>query len=314
VLRNVPGHSNQLLPPHPLLPKRPRVQSTQKPVRKCDNSYCDSPQGHNTADCISYKGTKEGQYADWWRGPWNIHLPKAQRTTENNLPPKTHPAYAKWTLPSVSHSHLPDHDSLHRAATNPLDNGAEETTPSDPNQTPFYAWTTHLDDEIMVATLPVLDASLTRENHCHHDSGANRHVFHDRNVFEKYHSIPPLTVKGFGKNLSAVAIGYGNVRLEGTYRSQKCAILLENVLHIPAARSNLISGIQLDRAGVLSTLGNNTVILSISGNPIVGGSIVNDMYRLNLNVIHPKSVPTLLSRLGPTPHASTSQSVDFYIA
>src|SRR5882672_1261403 len=66
--------------------------------------------------------------------------------------------------------------------------------------------------------------------------------------------------------------------------STKRIILLHNIFHIPAARSNLISGIQLDKAGVVSTLGNNSIFLSVNNNTIIIGTISNDMYHLNLTV------------------------------
>ena len=110
-------------------------------------------------------------------------------------------------------------------------------------------------------------------------------MFHDKSAFEDYKSIPPLTVKGFGQNLSATAIGWGTVCLVGHYNNKKCTILLTNVLHIPAAHTNLVSGIQLDKARVVSTLGHNSIFLSANNKIIVGGSIKNNMYCLNLNII-----------------------------
>lgn len=71
--------------------KRARTQDAGKDNRQCSNPFCSSPRGHDTANCVSYKGAKEGQYGEWWRGPWNLHLPESQRTKENNKPPKKHP-------------------------------------------------------------------------------------------------------------------------------------------------------------------------------------------------------------------------------
>ena len=111
------------------------------------------------------------------------------------------------------------------------------------------------------------------------------------------------------------------------------------MLHIPAARSNLISGLQLDKAGVISTLGNNTIFLSTNNQIIVTGTVINDMYRLNLNIIRPNNssltsrikhpslesriaMPSLASRIGPLPLASritpiahaVNTPADFYTA
>lgn len=76
--------------------KRARAGTQQADAlnRRCINPFCGSPYGHDSAECVTYKGAKEGQYGDWWRGPWNLHLPESQRTKENNKPPKKHPVFA----------------------------------------------------------------------------------------------------------------------------------------------------------------------------------------------------------------------------
>ena len=304
--------------------KRACIQNPDKPIRECTNPHCGAPRGHDTKDCIAYKGAKEGQYGDWWHGPWNIHLPPSQRTSQNNTPPKSHPDYARVATPKAQ-SNLVD-GSLDRSATAHImsDDDSKPTQAnaallSDPT---CYAWNTQLDDNIIQATLPVLNLSISRDNTCHHDSGANCHVFHDRSVFEQYEAIQPLTVKGFGHNLSTVAIGQGSVCLEGRYGTQRCTVVLTNVLHIPAARSNLISSVQLDKAGVVSTLGNKTITLSVNGKPLVGGEIVNDMYRLYFTVIPPSSLPlasrlaplSLASRIGPKIKSCDTPPPNFYTA
>src|SRR6266403_1962981 len=83
--------------------KRARGPNPSKANLRCSNPYCGPKTGHDTADCVAYKGAKEGQYGDRWRGPWNIHLPESQRTKENNVPPKTHPAHARWYNLGQSH-------------------------------------------------------------------------------------------------------------------------------------------------------------------------------------------------------------------
>ena len=288
----------------PTTPKRARGPNPNKANLKCTNPHCGPKVGHDTADCIAYTGAKEGQYGDWWRGPWNIHLPESQRTKGNNIPPKTHPAHAQWYTPTVNHSQTtdnsPDHSSTAHIQSEDTPSHASSVLSGDNK---LYAWCTQVDDAAIHATLPVLNLAIPRDNHCHHDSGANRHVFHDQSSFEHYETIPPLTVKGFGQNLSAVAIGRGTVRLEGRHEDETCSILLNNVLHIPAARTNLISGIQLDKAGVISTLGNHSIFLSIDNKVIIGGQIINDMYRLNVKVIHTHSV-SLATHLNPPSLAS----------
>src|SRR5258707_14190491 len=107
------------------------------------------------------------------------------------------------------------------------------------------------------APLPILTPTLPHDNTCHHASSENRHIFYNRSMFEDYDMIAPLTVKGFGHDLLATAISQGTVWLEGYHKDDKCSILLRNVLHIPAARTNLISGIELDKAGVVAMMGHS---------------------------------------------------------
>jgi hypothetical protein len=159
---------------------------------------------------------------------------------------------------------------------------------------------------------------IAQDSLCHYDLGANRHVFHDRSIFEDYETISPLTVKGFGQDLSAVAVRLQSINLSG-----KHTIILTNVLHIPATRSNLVSGIQLDNAGVISTIGNKSLSFSVNNKTIVQGNIINDMYRLDLSIIPPTSrpllsritsaSPLLLSQLEPIA-ASSDAPPAFYIA
>jgi hypothetical protein len=305
--------------------KRARPLNPERATKLCTNTNCDFPRGHDTSDCISFKGAKEGQYNDRWRGPWNIHLPHSQRTKDNNVPPKSHPAHTRLYTPTVNQAlFTPPDGPIARSSTTHIHSDddsahANAAVSFDPT---CHVWASFLDDVAIQTTLPVLNRAVPIDNACYHDSGANRHVFHDRHVFEQYESITPLTVKGFGRNLSALAVGRGTVRLEGHYLEQTSPILLTNVLHIPAARSNLISGVQLDKAGVTSTLGNNSIVLSIHGNIIVNGTLYNDMYRLNLHIVSPHST-SLASRIMPaTPSSllspqltsSHAPNLSFYIA
>jgi hypothetical protein len=153
------------------------------------------------------------------------------------------------------------------------------------NKTPSHAWNSQLDGETIVASLPVLDSDILRAETCHHDSGANRHVFHDKPAFKTYQPIPPLEVKGFSHNLSTVALGRGTVRVNGCYGTRVSPILLHNVLHIPAVCTNLISGPQLDLAGISSFLSDGLATLSVRGENIVGSALYNNMYRLNMSIV-----------------------------
>jgi hypothetical protein len=288
--------------------------------KHCTNSHCGAQHGHDYSECIAYGGGSQGKYTDWWRGPWNIHLPLEQRERSNNRPPQSHPAFAKFKATGPKVSAVTYSQNVSRSNTD-----CEPSSPDNSpivslavcNKTPDLVWNTNLDNELIIANLPILEQSLPHTDHCHHDSAANKHVFHDRTAFEHYEVIPPLSVKGFGRNLSTVAVGRGAVRLRCTHGDCTYSILLTNMLHIPAARSNLVSGVCLDKAGVTSTLGDRCITLSLHSAPIVSGAIHNDMYRLNLSIVRPTNKTTSSTKPSTfPPHvaAASSRSADFYTA
>jgi hypothetical protein len=309
----------------------------------CANTYCTSQKGHAFADCIAYTGGSQGKYTLWWRGPWNIHLPPEQRNRGNNIPPTSHPAYARTTATSSSTksntyfmhkptqaqdpgAHYAQDSSFQLSRAN---TSGSITTDDDSvvihaalcHETPGHAWLDTLNNEVLVATMPILENSLPISDACYHDTGANRHVFHDREAFEVYDPIEPVAVKGFGKNIAIAAIGCGTVRVEGHYGTQECTILLKDALHIPAARCNLVSGVQLDKIGITATTGNGLVSLVFRNSNIVGGALEGDMYRLNMTIIRPSrslssrvQPQALITRISPMAAAASSDQQGFYTA
>ena len=293
----------------------------------CSNPNCGGKKGHTLQECMAFGGGNQGKYAAWWRGPWNIHLPPDQHCRANNIPPTSHPAYKKpatASKPTVYYT-VDQPDSSSRASISPdLTTTDDQITINSVTtaETPAYDWNGELDSETIVASLPILEQTITRNDTCHHDSGASRHVFHDRTAFETYTSIEPLCIKGFGRDLSTVAIGSGTVRVQGRHGTKTCTIILHNVLHVPAARSNLLSGPLLDRAGVSSLLRDGLATLSFKGTDIIGGALHKNMYRLNLSIIRPPQPslaerlqnPPLISRLSPLAAAASSDQTGFYTA
>jgi hypothetical protein len=137
---------------------------------------------------------------------------------------------------------------------------------------------------------------------CHYVSTANQHIFHDRNAFETYQSGYSIGGLGLGSSQAQTCAkgvcrnrpyvsGRGTVRVEGRYGDRASSIRLTDVLHVSQAESNIISGVQLDKAGVTATLGNGHVTLSFQGANIVDGEICDELYRLNMRVIRPSSRP-----------------------
>ena len=246
----------------------------------CMNANC-GRKGHTIANCLTYGGGNVGGYSPEWRGPWNLHLPLSQRSPANNVRPSSFPSSSKTSSARANTCQTVSSPSPERTSPAP------ETVTSTEIQS--FAFTTHVDNSPVVTTLPVFTGSAPRSDHCFYDSGANRHVFNDRSAFETYQSIQLLSVKGFGDDYSTSAVGSGSVRVHARYRGRTSSLLFTSALHIPAARSNLISGVQLDHAGVIATLGHGKVTLARSGINLVTASLEDDMYRLDVTVVRAAS-------------------------
>ena len=230
------------------------------------------------------------KYTGWWKGPWNIHLPLDQWSKANNVPPESHPLYAKHKTSTPKASVVTySHNTTRSAVIEEISSTDNEPLISLAltNESPYSL---HVSNELIIASLPLLEEDLPQNYNCYHDSAVNRHVFHDRSAFDCYQSIDPLSVKGFGCDLSTVTIGRGNVRLCCTYNDRVTkTIVLTDILHIPAARSNLVSNVHLDKMGIFATLGDGGITLLFQGSPLVSGSLHHEMYQLNFSIIRPPS-------------------------
>lgn len=238
-------------------------------------------------------------------------------------PSSDHPLFSPFLLrtPVQYTTPVPTRADTSHSTFNTDDKSAINFTTN--NETPWHAWNIEVDNKPIVTSLPILNDTIPHADACHHDSGANRHVFHNRSAFETYQPIRPIEVKGFRHNLSTTAIGRGTVRVNGHYGARVSPIVLHNVLHISAARSNLISGPQLDLARVSSLLGDGLATLSVHGENVIGGSLHNNMYCLNMSIVCPThqhpllsrlDPPSLLSRITPLAAAASSDQTGFYIA
>jgi hypothetical protein len=75
---------------------------------------------------------------------------------------------------------------------------------------------------------------------CLPDSGTTSHVFNERDLFNDYQPIDNISVGGVGGTKTRVQ-GKGTIRLIAEHENRRCAITLQNVLHIPECKHNLIS-------------------------------------------------------------------------
>ena len=167
-----------------------------------------------------------------------LPTPPAQANNLTYYPPQANTlAYYpnSPTFPAGPNPYYPRADSTNPTAFNPFINHLDAPEP-------LVLATGTPANEPLVASIPIFDRQTPKTDVCFYDSATNRHVFHDRSAFHTYESITLLPVKGFGQDLSTAAISCGTVHLEGRHGTRLFPIILTNVLHIPGARTHLLSG------------------------------------------------------------------------
>lgn len=66
-----------------------------------------------------------------------------------------------------------------------------------------------------------------------HDSGANHHLFINRNDFYDYLEIKSLPIHTATPNVPLIAMGCGSILVSFRYRNTETNFLLKDVLHVP---------------------------------------------------------------------------------
>lgn len=316
--RKAPAINAAAAPPSPT--KRAKNNEKKSKLFCTNTGNCDNPIGHLIADCFAHGGGKCGQYPHWWKGPTDIHLPPAQR--------KKNKANGQRGL-----NYGTDYPSTNVATASNDTRACTANTHTQPDrdvtasiaQGGFYSLNTLADPISNVTCDNILftesNPAVYKENACYHDSGANRHIFFDRAVFDNYREIPHIQVKGFGSSLVTSAVGVGDIHFTAHYEGVASEIKLSNVLHVPTARLNLISQGCLERRGIACYMEGGVVKLSLNGKGIIDGRLqANNLYRLNMSPLS----RNLADRLSPGPRplyneesvfsAVTPRSQDFYTA
>jgi hypothetical protein len=267
----------------PFSPKRQRNDGNHRLERskvQCENEYCERPRGHLKAECLAYGGGKAGQYWDGYKGPRDIHLhPDARRRMRREKELAKHSPGRSVANVMDSNQVVESRSSTQAATSN---DSFEQISVAVPNQGNVLIFHAESKDDV-VCTAKALNDNNPRSTKIFHDTGATRHVFNERGMFNNYEEFTnTLSVKGFDSSVSAVAVGKGSVRLIAFCDGKKTPIVLNDVLHVPAARCNLVSQSQLDRFGVHSATGNGQIHLSKSGVRFLEGKLNCDLYQLNL--------------------------------
>src|ERR1700676_4201279 len=129
------------------------------------------------------------------------------------------------------------------------------------------------------------------------NNATSSHIASERNSFETYTKIQKSIVTSVGGK-KAAAIGHGTVILISNCNGVNWTLKLENVLHIPGQRNNLISLGRWDKAGGTYQGGENKIILiTKDGKRVAEGNRLNNfLYGMNVRV----KPPTLTSESSQT--------------
>jgi len=129
------------------------------------------------------------------------------------------------------------------------------------------------------------------------DNATSSHIASERESFESYNKIQKSTVTGVGGKKAAV-IGRGTVVLILNCNGVNWKLKLENVLHVPGQKNNLISLGRWDMAGSSYQGGDNRIILiTKDGKRVAEGKRLNNfLYGMNVRV----KPPTLTSESSQT--------------
>lgn len=268
-----------------------RSESLSRPV--CENTFCETPVGHSKSDCFAYTGGKQGKYPVNYRGRKDIHLAPEARIA----------ARRKYAIETGGRGRQADSANRFAGMTQ-LTNDDEENVKEVFNPLAFMAELPQADDndeigidEEVYINAVALNTEVPNDDSINHDTGASRHIFHNQQLFHDYETFDtPLNVHGFGSNLSTIAVGKGKILLKSSYAGVAKEFSISNALHIPTARCNLISGSRIDKKGVSTTTGNgNITYLTSTGVPFATGSIVRDLYRMDVQAVEVSTAGSNLS-------------------
>ncbi|XP_070036035.1 uncharacterized protein [Nicotiana tomentosiformis] len=119
-------------------------------------------------------------------------------------------------------------------------------------------------------------------NECWIDSGATRHVCVAKEAFVTYSTARPEENIFIGNTITTKIEGYGKIFLKMT--SGK-ALTLNNVLHVPTIRKNLVSTFLLVRNGFKCVFVSDKVIVSKNKIYVGKGYLTEGLFKLNVIVV-----------------------------
>ena len=116
------------------------------------------------------------------------------------------------------------------------------------------------------------------------DTGATHHVCSDKKMFSSYQTIDNGEQLFMGNSSSSMVEGQGKVVLKMTSGKE---LTLNDVLHLPEIRKNLVSGSLLSRKGFKLVFVSDNFILTKKGMYVGKGYMSNGLFKMNVMTIVP---------------------------
>ena len=111
------------------------------------------------------------------------------------------------------------------------------------------------------------------------DTGATRHICSNKKMFSTYHSVEHGEQLFMGNSSTARVEGKGKVILKMTSEKE---LTLNDVLHVPDIRKNLVSGSLLSKNGFKLVFESDKFILTKSGTYVGKGYLSNGLFKMNV--------------------------------
>ena len=116
------------------------------------------------------------------------------------------------------------------------------------------------------------------------DTRATHHVCSDKKMFSSYHSIDNGEQILMGNSSSSKVEGQGKVVLKMTSGKE---LTLNDVLHVPYIRKNLVFGSLLSKKGFKLVFVSDNLILAKNGMYVGKGYMRNGLFKMNVMIIVP---------------------------
>ena len=130
------------------------------------------------------------------------------------------------------------------------------------------------------------------------DSGATSHICHDRSRFTDYVLLSKPEVVSLGDGHKQQAVGRGTVTLQIVVSGKVKKYILNNVLHVPKLKFNLISVSKVTSDSKQIVFSDEVCqIIDASGSIVAEGQQEGDLYVLRL-----KDMPQMLASVASVSH------------